>query len=108
MNRCRESDAPSRCQYPRAVGVTAGYLPFDKCAFYGPAMPRSPLPLVAREALAEQLTRRGEIAVCAAIGTAPATLRRARRGERLNATTAHAITDFLTAEAHGALELLAA
>ena len=71
-------------------------------------MPRTPLSPVAREALAAQLTRRGEIAVCFAAGIAGNTLRRARRGERLNPTTAHAITDFLTAEAHGALELLAA
>ena len=71
-------------------------------------MPRSPLPPADREALAAQLTRRGEIAVCAAIGTVPATLRRARRGARLNPTTAHAITDYLTAEAHGALEQFAA
>ena len=71
-------------------------------------MPRHPLTPDTREALAAQLTRRGEIAVCAAIGTAPATLRRARRGARLNPTTAHAITDYLTAEAHGALEQFAA
>ena len=46
--------------------------------------------------------------MCFSAGIAGNTLRRARRGERLNATTAHAITDYLNAEAHGALELLAA
>lgn len=71
-------------------------------------MPRTPLSPVAREALAAQLTRRGEIAVCFATGTVGNTLRRARRGERLNATTGRAINAYLTAEAHGALELLAA
>lgn len=62
-------------------------------------MPRFPLPPADREALAAQLTRRGEIAVCAAIGTVPATLRRARRGARLNPTTAHAIDTYLHREA---------
>jgi len=71
-------------------------------------MPRTPLPPVAREALAEQLTRRGEVEVAFVTGTTCNTLRRARRGERLNATTGRAITAYLTAEAHGALELLAA
>lgn len=83
-------------------------LPRTNGACDGAHMPRTPLSPVAREALAAQLTRRGEIAVCFSTGIVGNTLRRARRGERLNPTTAHAITDYLNAEAHGALELLAA
>lgn len=52
-----------------------------------------------RNHLAATLARKGEIAVAAALGTAPGTLRRARRGARLNATTVIAVQTYLAREA---------
>jgi hypothetical protein len=63
------------------------------------ALMRSPLPTDARVALAETLARHGEIAVAAAVGTAPGTLRRARRGATLNPTTITALRAYLAHEA---------
>ncbi len=50
-----------------------------------------------RAALATALTTRGQLAVAVAIGTDPATLRRARDGVPVRATTASVITHYLAA-----------
>jgi hypothetical protein len=58
-------------------------------------MPLQVLPDTTRFTLATALRARGEIAVAAAIGAAPGTLRRARDGVRVRPTTASAITTYL-------------
>lgn len=58
-------------------------------------MPLQVLPDTTRSTLATALRARGGIAIAAAIGTAPGTLRRARDGVPVRPTTASAITTYL-------------
>lgn len=59
-------------------------------------MPLNPLPDATRTALATALATRGQLAVAVAIGTDPATLRRARDGVPVRATTASVIASYIT------------
>lgn len=53
------------------------------------------LQAIDRERLAATLASRGEIAVAAVVGSSPTTLRKARSGAPVNASTAYAIRAFL-------------